>query len=141
MKRIVFPALLAAFLSGGAAFDSAPAQAFCCPAINTVSIAPVSPPVRPRVLGRVEVNECVGLSFLHIVVRANVPDGTQLMAVIRPTTPFGQPLMSDWITMTANRGELVWQGVTTPGAPSGGLAGRTVTIVDSNFTDLGTASF
>ncbi len=141
MRPIFVTALLASLLAGSVVLTPTKAEAFYCPAVKTVDLTPVSPPIRPRVFGRAEISECFDLSFLHIVVRANVADGTQLMAVIRATSPYGQPLLSDWITMTTNRGTILWQGATSPGIPNGGLTGRTLEIVDSNFTTLAQATF
>ena len=138
MSRFIVSTILAATLAGGGvALAPTTAEAFCCTAVYAINLSPASPPVSPRLTGRVEVNECLGLSFLHIVVNANVPDGTQVIA----TFPGRQPLMSDWITIKKGRGEYLWQAVTTAGVPKGGLAGRQIVIMDSNFTPLAQGTF
>ncbi len=43
--------------------------------------------------------------------------------------------------MKDQKGDSVWEGVTTYGVPSGGLKGRTMVIFDSNFTAVAQGSF
>jgi hypothetical protein len=116
---------------------SGTAEAFCCPQVYTVQLLPVDPTVRPRLSGYAEINECLGMSFLRIVIRGNTPDGTQLI----PTIPGRQPLIGEWFTMTSHRGETVWQNITTYGVLAGGLAGRVIEIDDFNFNPVLTGTF
>ena len=113
------------------------ASAFCCPKVYSVILTPVDPLAKPVLSGFVEINECQGMSFLHIVVRGNLPNGTQLIPVI----PGRQPLIGDWFTVNNRRGETIWQGISQFGKPAGGLQGRTINIDDQNFTPLLTATF
>jgi len=113
------------------------AAAFCCPKVYSVTLTPVDPQARPVLSGYVEINECQGMSFLHIVVMGNLPNGTQLVPVI----PGRQPLLGDWFTVNSRRGETIWQGISQYGKPAGGLQGRTINIADQNFTSLLTATF
>lgn len=113
------------------------AEAFCCPQVYTVQLLPVDSAARPRLSGYAEINECRGMSFLRIVIRGYAPDGT----VFIPTIPGAEPLIGEWFSMLNHRGETIWQNVTSYGVPAGGLAGRTLSIDDENFTPVLTGTF
>jgi hypothetical protein len=103
------------------------ADAFCCPAVDEIQLQAVAgAPVRLRG-GKSEINECLGMSFLHVVVRGNVADGTVFYPVFRSLT---QPIIGNAIVMVNGRGEAVMEGVTL-----GEVLGKTLSITDDSLTD------
>lgn len=108
------------------------AEAFCCPQVYSIQLLPVDTAATIKMIGFAEINECLNMSFLHIVVRSSAPDGKLYI----PTIPGREPLIGEWFAITNHRGETIWQNVTTFGVPAGGLTGKTLTITDENFVPV-----
>ena len=104
---------------------------FCCPSVKTISLQPIAgAPVKVR--GMAEIDECLGMSFLRIVVRARVADGTGFI----PAFPSLNPLLGEWFYTTAGRAETVWQNLTL-----GEVTGRELVIMDDTFTPVASGQF
>jgi hypothetical protein len=106
--------------------------AFCCPAVKTIHLTPSIEGRALKLHGKAEINQCYGLSFLHITLSGNVPDGTQFIPVFRSK----QPVMGDWFTMTNQHGDTVMEAITLPS-----VIGKTLSITDASYTDLLTGRF
>lgn len=135
--RLLAATALVVAISIGGSFAPSIASAFCCPAVVVVKLIPVDPVATPGLRGYAEVDECLGMSFLRIIVKGNVPDGT----VYTPAFRSLNPQMGEVFAMARRRGETLWQGISEYGMPSGGLSGMTLSIMDADFQDVLTAQF
>jgi hypothetical protein len=113
-----------AFVLVGAALPES-AGAFCCPAVREVELSSVALGVRAS--GRAEINECLGMSFLHVVVRGRFADGTELIPVLVGS----EPIMGTWFTTTGGKGEGVMESLTLAQ-----VTGRSIAIMDTNYTEV-----
>ena len=66
--RLLAATALVVAISIGGSFAPSIASAFCCPAVVVVKLIPVDPVATPGLRGYAEVDECLGMSFLRIIV-------------------------------------------------------------------------
>ena len=126
---------IAGALAIGVLGVSPPARAggFCCRPSLVIRLLPTAEGMAAGLVsGTAEIDECVGLSFLHIVAFGRVANGTQLI----PVLPGYQPVIGDWFTISRGRGETVMSEIT-----SVQVSGAVLDVTDENFTPLLTGTF
>lgn len=85
-----------------------------------------------KLMGTASIDQCLGMSSLHVMATGVVTDGTQYMTTVAIRPYPAEPAMSDWFTMTKRHGETVVQGIdlgTLSGFPA-------VTVSDDQFNVL-----
>ncbi len=116
------------------ALVGAPANAsgFVCHAVKVIQLTPTPDGAALHLRGRAEIDECFGLSFLHVVVRGGAPANTTLY----PVFPGRQPIIGEAFNFANGKAETV-----SPDIFLNSITGRPFSVTDTNFTELLTGQF